>query len=425
MKYRIYTAAIVLIIILSGCLSSNDKFFLQKLDETDKAAILTKKGIELYELQLETDDDFSLIPEIRKCYEVALKYDPAISLAIKYNEILDNFISETYTAYIAKINSNREKSENRSIDDNYRLCLYIIKAYELDPENPEINDIRKETRPVLDTLIAEYVVEANSLTNNAMLETDSVKREELLVQALSIYDKIEGIDPGNKQIGKESRAAKEMLLVIMDEKIHYLYSRIADQYYTVSVPGVNNLSDYNKKVGNERQDEVDELQYYLYFEWAKYMYNKGDLDVAYSKVNAAIYFIEKDEAVELRDEIGGKLAEYREERNAAALAESFNEFIEKIDTLIADEELAIAYNRIREIESTLDSSQKRQVNERKTEILDKLAPIYEAGVEAYIQENFADAINKFSLIVDIDRGYEDAAAYLEKAKAKQALLESY
>jgi hypothetical protein len=386
---------------------------------------MTQKGVDMYELQLETNDNYLLVSEIRKCYEIALKYDPANETALEYTEKLDNYIAETYTGYMEKISENREKTDDRDSDDDYLLCFYVIKAYELDPENSEISEIRKEIRPVLDNLIAEYVAEANSLTNEAALETESENQEALLVQALGIYDKINGIDPGNKQIDKESITAKEMFLVIMDQKMEYLYSRIANQYYTVSVPEVNSLSDYNKKVDNARQDEVNELQYFLYFEWAKYMYDKGDLDVAYSKVDAAIYFSGKEEAYELRSSISSKLEEYREQRNAAALAESFNDFIDQIDALIADEELAIAYSRIREIEDTLDSSQKRQVDERKSIILGKLAPIYEAGVQAYIDENFTDAINKFSIIVKIDSSYEDAAAYLDKAKAKQALLESY
>lgn len=425
MKCKIYIAIILFIMVLSGCLSTNDKFLMENLANNEKSSILTEKGIELYELLLETDNNFTLIPEIKRYYEIALEYDPMNSKASQYNEKLENYIAETFNEYIDKINSNREKTEKRTGNDDYLLCYYVIKAYELDPKNKEITDIRKEIRPVLDNLIAGYIEEANALTSDAALETETDKKEELIVQSLDIFQKIIGIDPENKQVSKESESAKELLVSIMDQKIEELRSRIADQYYTASLPEVNKLSDYNKKVNNVRQNEVNELQYFLYFEWAKYMYDKGDLDVAYSKVNAAIYFINKDEAYEFRNLINSKLEAYREQRNAAALKESFNDFIDQLDALIADEELAIAYQRIIGIEDTLSSSQKRQVNERKSTIIGKLEPIYQAGVQAYIEENFAEAINKFGIVVEIDSSYEDAATYLDKAKAKQALLESY
>lgn len=426
MRCKIFILIMGLIVILSGCLSVNDKFLVENLRDDEKSTILTNKGTAMFEILLETEDDFRLIPEIQKCYEVALEFNPTNTKTLEYSEKLDLFIIETVEAYIEKINTNREKVEERTNDDDYMLCFYIIKAYELDSDNEEIGELRKETRPILDALIADYILEANSITENAIIEADIDTQEAMLVEALAIYAKISGIDPGNKQIDKESESAVGMLIAIMDDKILYLRSRIADQYFTASLGDVNNLAKYNKTVNNALEAEIDELQYLLYFEWAKYMYDKGDLDVAYSKANAAIYFIEKQEAIELRNTINSKLAAYRERRNEAALAESFNDFIDQIDALIADGELAIAYQRMREIEGTLaDSSQKSQVSERKSIITGKLGPIYQAGVSAYVQEDFQVAIYNFSIVVDIDNSYQDASAYLEKSKAKQALLDSY
>jgi len=426
MRCKIFILIMGLIVILSGCLSVNDKFLIENLRDDEKSTILTNKGTAMFEILLETEDDFRLIPEIQKCYEVALEFNPTNTKTLEYSEKLDLFIIETVEAYIEKINTNREKVEERTNDDDYMLCFYIIKAYELDSDNEEIGELRKETRPILDALIADYILEANSIKENAIIEADIDTQEAMLVEALAIYAKISGIDPGNKQIDKESESAVGMLIAIMDDKILYLRSRIADQYFTASLGDVNSLAKYNKTVNNALEAEIDELQYLLYFEWAKYMYDEGDLDVAYSKANAAIYFIEKQEAIELRNTINSKLAAYRERRNEAALVESFNDFIDQIDALIADGELAIAYQRMREIEGTLsDSSHKSQVSERKSIITGKLEPIYQAGVSAYVQEDFQVAIYNFSIVVDIDNSYQDAAAYLEKSKAKQALLDSY
>ncbi len=426
MKCKAYIVIISLILFLSGCLSVKDKYLVENLSDTEKSDILTVKGIKMYEIQLDIKDDFRLIPEIRKLYKVALDFDPSNTTAQEYNQKLDDYIADTVNNYMEKINANMEKTEERTNDDDYILFFYIIKAYELDNDNEEVNELRKETRAILDELTAEYITEANTLTENALLETDQEAQEKILIDALALYTKISGVDHGNRQIDKESEAAKNQLIIIMQDKIVYLESKIADQYFSKSLPDIETLVKYDNMVNNELEPEITELQYFLYYEWAKYLYGIDSYDNANSKIRSAIYFAEKDEALELKSAISSKLADTREERTQEANEDSFADLITRIDNLIADGELAIAYNKIEDYEgSASGSSQRNALSERKSLIVGKLETIYQEGVTAYVDENFNTAINKFSIVVEIDSGYQDAAAYLERAKANQALLDSF
>ena len=53
----------------------------------------------------------------------------------------------------------------------------------------------------------------------------------------------------------------------------------------------------------------------------------------------------------------------------------------------------------------------------------RLPDLYSRGVEAYRSEDFRRAVELLSIVVEIEVGYEQASDYLDKARAKQKLLE--
>ena len=72
--------------------------------------------------------------------------------------------------------------------------------------------------------------------------------------------------------------------------------------------------------------------------------------------------------------------------------------------------------------SATDKGKREQIEEYRAKIRAALADRYAKGVAAYQTEKFDDAIDALDDIVSIDPGYQQAADYLEKARAKQQVL---
>ena len=113
-------------------------------------------------------------------------------------------------------------------------------------------------------------------------------------------------------------------------------------------------------------------------------------------------------------------------RAQAETTVSFDAALQDIDRVIASGELEAAQRKIDSLErATTQAARLALLEDRTSKIRANLKGLYDRGVEAYRAEDFETAIELLETVVAIDEGYEQAADYLDKAKAKQTLLEQF
>jgi hypothetical protein len=65
------------------------------------------------------------------------------------------------------------------------------------------------------------------------------------------------------------------------------------------------------------------------------------------------------------------------------------------------------------------------LDDRNQKIVASLKDLYDRGVQAYRDEDFKTAIEVLQTVVGVQVDYEQAGDYLDKARAKQKLVDQY
>jgi predicted Zn-dependent protease len=97
-----------------------------------------------------------------------------------------------------------------------------------------------------------------------------------------------------------------------------------------------------------------------------------------------------------------------------------------VDSLIEAGDLAAASGRIEALaKRTDDQARLDLLDSRRQKVRSYLPQMYAEAVTDYRNENFKDAIELLRTIVQVDVDFEQAADYLDKATAKEKLIEQY
>jgi hypothetical protein len=59
-------------------------FLINHLDDEEKSAVITDKGIELYRIHLEMEEHYHMLGEIKEYFKVALRFNPENKKAEEY-----------------------------------------------------------------------------------------------------------------------------------------------------------------------------------------------------------------------------------------------------------------------------------------------------------------------------------------------------
>jgi len=181
---------------------------------------------------------------------------------------------------------------------------------------------------------------------------------------------------------------------------------------------LNGLNDLNRKSGNSFDADVRTQTYAVNFAWAKAAFAQKDYTTSEARVDAALAVNRTAEASALKK----SLTDLRSRTTDTGA--SFDAALADIDKAIAAGDLLTAHRKLDAVaNSTTDQARLSQLDDRDQKIQDGLKPLYDDGVAAYQNEDFKTAIDKLSIVVEIKVDYGQAADYLDKAKAKQKLLD--
>jgi hypothetical protein len=431
----------------AGCASNprtatqdDDAFLLTSLDDQAKSKALTDQGIDEYEIHLVRKEDFGMVAEVREYFAVALRFDPENVMAKQYLSLVDNFKSARLKQKLQEANSYMTKPKRKEEED-YALCLAVLAAARLDPANATVVKLMRDTSQVRVSLVTSFLGKAKASVAKINGSTPQATKDSLSIDAYQNASKAAAMDSENAAAKSQLASLKEELARIAARRIDNANKLIAVGKFDEARSESLFVYELSKKAGGAFDADLRALNYTLYFKWAKSLYAKKDYTQADAKVNTALTVSKTEEALALKknitdvtavakkkaaDEAQAQAKKVSEEAAAVEQETYFSSAVQEIDGLITQGDQVSAWEKIDVIsQSTTDQAKQDQLDVRKAKITASLKGLYDKAIAAYRDEDFKTAIEYLQTIVQINVKYEQAADYLEKAKAKQKLVDSY
>ncbi len=405
--------------------AADDAFLVKKLDDQAKSRVLTDLGVSEYQSELVNRGTYEKAKEIREYFAVALRFDPANYRAKQYLNLVDNFKNSRLRQMLKTANALVAKQKRKEQED-FEMCIAVQTAARLDPSNPEVSKLVRDTAKVRENLIEVYLSRSKASVGKVNSSTPAATRDALYLDAFKNAGKAAQIDPQNSTAAGQLSSIRAELEKIFARHNTVTSRLIAAGQFEDAKKEIAFLSDLNRKLEGTFNTEVKSVQYSLNYQWARSYFSKKDYVQADVKAASAQSYKKTDEVEALRKRIADAVAQAAKAATAAAKEVSFDQALQEIDALIASGELVAAKNRIdAEANGTTDQPKLDKLDDKRDKVKSFLKDLYDKAVSAYRSESFKDAIELLQTIVQIDAGYEQAADYLDKAEAKQKLIEEY
>ncbi len=416
---RTLACAFLPFLIAAGCATNSDDIFLvQKLDDGAKSQALARQGIEQYNLLLVRRADYARLGEVREYFATALRYDPQNVEAAQYLDLVNEFKNARLRENLRTANRYLSKPK-RSEDEDFALLAAVQSASRLDPGNTEVARLMRETGRARAALTGAYLARSKAASAKIAPTTPLAPREALTIEAFQNAAKALMVDPHNGEARARKDALSGELAALFARHAAAARARTADRKFDEARDEVTSLAGLNKKLDGRFDAEVQAARYALNYRWAASLFAQKDYSRAVARVDAALSLQGTQEAAALKR----RISDSRAEADAGA---SFDAGLQEIDRLISRQDLVGAKRRIDSlVRVTKDGAMLDTLDGRREELMSRLKDIYDKGVAAYRDENFKDAIELLQTVVQIDVSYEQASDYLDKAQAKQKLLDQY
>ncbi len=408
-------AAIAALVLGLSCASTQLAFLDKAVPDPVKSKIVTDAGIAAYNETLVQKGELSQVESIKAYFINALRFDPGNATAQRYLTLASNF-KATYLQDILKKARALAKKDGRTEDETYRLCVLVQEASTIDAKDPELLKLDKDIATARDALVNAYLAKANLALDKRAKATTDASKETLAVTAFQSLAKASAADPSNAKARSLLSQVKPDVTAIVQKSLKAVPALLDSASYTKARTQIDLAANLSSKLGGSYDAPVNKAYYDLYFAWASYFYNKKDYAQAEPKIAAALSAQKDPAALALRQ----KIAVLKDQSEQGA---NFEEGLANVDSLIKRGSLAPAMRILSALAvKTTEKAKLDQIEERRTRIKNALADAYAKGVAAYQAEKFDIAIDALDDIVGIDPGYQQAADYLEKARAKQQIL---
>jgi hypothetical protein len=430
MKTSLYIVLLVLVLLfLAGCSTfTNALFLVNKVENAEKARVLAETGVELFDRELIKRENYRTIDAVQRYFTVALSYDSGNRMAQRYLErirIFRNNRLEAKTIQFQKLLVKAARTEK----ENYMLCLLAQQCLYMDPKNPEVKEMKKNSARTRAELVKTYRKNTKAALEDARKEEALLNRESPYMVALKNLNKTLSIDPGNSYALSKKRSIGKEMEKIFEIGITDTERMIRESRYVEAEKETEDLEQISHSLDYQYDSEVSRQRYWLYYFWAQSLYEQEKLDLAEVKINKALAHDHTTQALSTRTKIKAAQNKMREEVKAAqektkrdAAGENL---IHEIKGLINRGMLVDANNLIVEgLENENNTARARRMKDLQAAIRERLSLYYDLALAYYRQEDFARAIDLFSIVVGIDVDYKNASDYLAKSQSKQKLLES-
>ena len=410
----------ILFFLVTGCssLSKSDAYLVKTLDEQAKAKALTDEGIEKYQLWLVQKQDYSKLEEVRQYFVIALSFDPENVLAAQYKTLVDNYKSTRLRQATRDATTLLAKAKRRE-DEDLQMCMAVQTAYRLDPSNAAVLKLVKDTASVKDRLVASYQSRIKADMDKIAKGGAPGALEASYIDAYQNANRQVLIDPANSSAVNQKSSLAVELGQILTRHFDSAGKLITAWKFDQATAEITAMAGINRTLGGIYDAKVRSSQYGLNYQWARSFYGKKDYAQALARLKTALSIKKSDEAIALQQKI-------TEITRQAEVEASFESSITDVDSLLSQGQLVAANDKINSLLNSVTEQDKQdQLEKRKAQVTASLKDLYTGAVDLYRKEDYKDAIEKLQVIVQIDVNYEQAADYLEKAKAKQKLIDAY
>jgi hypothetical protein len=413
---RLLLLLLLIPLALIGCVSADDSFLVQKLDDQSKSQALTSAGIDEYQFSVVRNKAFAEIPRIKEYFNAALRFDPTNTQAQQYLDLINNYKAQQLKVNLAAANKILAKPK-RTDDDTYLAAVYIQTASSLDPQNADVQKVLTSMAAENAKLVDGFLAKAKASVATVNDKSTVPAREKAYTDAYGFVNKALDVDPKSGAAQGQARSVKAELSKMVAARVGTIQQLAGASKFADARTQLTGLADLNRKSGNEFDADVRTQTYAVNFAWAKASYAQKDYTTAEARVDAALAVNRTGEASTLKR----SLVDIRTKATAGA---SFETALADIDKAIAGGDLLTAHRRLVSLaNATTDSARLSELDDRDQQIDSALKPLYDQGVQAYRDEDFKTAIDKLQVVVGVQVDYEQAADYLDKAKAKQKLLD--
>jgi len=404
---------------LSACSSLGDTIFLaQNVSDRAKAQALTDAGIAAYNDRLVKREQFDQVEAVKRYFVVALRYDPMNTTAQHYYSLADGFSAARLRDSLREARSLLGQT-GRQEDDNYLLAIDAQRAARIDRSNADVVKLLKDSAPVRSDLVALYVARARASIGKLGAAGSEAAKEPLYIDAFQNSTKAVQVDPGNFTGRSLNSRLRSDISDLVKRRLLSLNGLIDKGSFSAAATQLDLISELNDKLGGEFDDQVASAGYDLNYSWAGYYYDKRSYDRAEAKVEAALALKRGSEAQALLQRIVA-------DRSKAEHGATFEDGIRIVDAALKRGDLGSAQRSVDYLAArTTDSAKTSVLDDRRAKIKAAVADSYSRAVALYQAEKFNDAIDLLEVVVAVDPGYQQAADYLDKARAKQKLLNQY
>ena len=409
---------LLLLLLVAGCTSVADEKFLNQLGDPAKARVVTEEGIALYQLALIKRAEYQRVGEVRRYFEVALRFDPNSRQAQAYLELVDSYRTAETRKRLREAESLLKKSK-RSQQEDYALCLAVARAGQLAPEDDEVAALRRQTAETRGTLVSLYLANGRQARSKAKTESVVNAREKLYIEAFASFNRALAVEPQNSAAQTEKNSLATAGKAIVSEHLEGAKLLAAKGKFAEARKEAALVEDLNRRLGHPFDGEVVELSYSLNYRWARSLFERRDYPAALVRANAALAVRKTEEAAALR----GRILQARQKSQSGL---SYEGALGEADRLLAEGDLAGAYSRLDSlVRGTKDRARLAALETRLEKVRAQVPALYEKALGFYRAEDFQKAVELLETVVAIDVEYEQAAGYLDKARIKQKLLEQY
>ncbi len=427
---RSLAAAAAFSLAFAGCASVSDTVFLvRKVDGAAKSRAVTEQGISIYEVRVLGRQDYAALEEARRYFEVALRFDPGNTRARQYLETVDRFRESELRARTERA-AELLRRPGRSEQESYAMLLLVRQAAALSPADARVVALMADTEQARATMVRQLMERARAAHDQ--IRQDDPQREQKLLDVKDQYDRVHAIQPDYVDLqARRSSVGGELDRIFRDGSAR-AGKRIDAAQFAEAREQIDRLDALNRRLDYAHDEEVRGLSYRLNYQWAKDAYGRKQLGLAGARVDAALRARRTDEAAALKAAIEDGLQQAARAAAAApkaaasgGAASAGEAALREVQDLVRRGELAAANRRINALLGTAgDREMVAALKEQQAAVRARLPDLYARGIEAYRQEDFKRAVDLLSVVVEVDVGYEQAGDYLDKARAKQKLLES-
>lgn len=420
-------AGLLSALIYSGCASTQaDYFIASHYSSEEKADLLVKKGLALYNERLVAQNDLKAVPEVRSYFEKALQLDPANKTAETYLDKVDSFKAERFKTYLAYAQKLKDQ-KNRTDRENFELCLSVQRAIDLNNLNADAIRLKFETGDIRKQVIQKRVAALAEYEKRLLAEKNQSVIEKTLPQTAKTINEITILDSGNKDAERTRKNLESYVYSRVGADLALAANLLDKEDFPNAKIAVERAERMLKQAGAEPRPDVSALKYKISYKWALALFNLKKYESANTRVMEAIEVSRTPEAVDLKNRIAKNRGYKGTAAVAAPVAVDFDSdsdaLLENIDARAGSGEYVAAWELCLDALSKFKQPANKQlVEKRKSAILDKAKGIYAQAVADYNAENYEDARDGLTVVVKINPGYEQAQAYLDRTNNKLRAL---